>query len=186
MNIITVILLVVLAGLGFVFVIRSKIMGLLAVLLKFGFPLLTVLMLLALFVPAVFDTAADFTLRQNGTYEQITQFDDALSPILDLPDSIFGGLDDLFGGQQEEPAEEIDSEGLLEDNLYPTIVSVVSGILRLATIVISILGMVAIIYLSYTLEGSLSAHAMKKRVHDLEARVQQLEQQLSVATGTAS
>lgn len=153
-------------------------MGLLSIILKFGFPFLAVLLLLALFIPTTFDTVADFTLRQNGTYDQITQFDDTLSPILELPGDLLGGIGDLFGGQQdEEPAPETD--GLLEENLYPTIVSLVSGLLRVFTIVFSILGMIAIIYLSYTLEGSLSAHSMKKRVAELEDRIKALEAQLA-------
>lgn len=84
----------------------------------------------------------------------------------------------FFGGSDTE--EVPDTDGLLEENLYPTIVTLVGGILRLVTIAFCVLGMVAIIYLSYTLEGSLSAHAMKQKVKTLEQRVASLEAQLTV------
>ncbi len=194
MNAINIALLIFIVVLALLFAFKGRIIRVMGLGIKILFPMLAILAIVAIFLPGVFDTAADLSLKQAGTYENIRKIDEKINPFDSAIDDVEEGvsnfwedLEDLFSQKDEASVDESsendsesgeaasleeDSKGVLESNLYPALVSLISGILRLVALVTSLVGMIVLIYLSYTTGSAIE-------VEDLKARVRQLEENLS-------
>ncbi|KXK08424.1 MAG: hypothetical protein UZ20_WS6002000953 [candidate division WS6 bacterium OLB21] len=84
MDPITLIFLLLLALLSLIYMLRSKLMSVLALLIKISFPVCAAIMLSALFIPQLFSTIADSALKANGTYQSIIEADKSLDSIINL------------------------------------------------------------------------------------------------------
>jgi len=175
MVVVYVILTSVLLLLTAIFLLRSKITWALSLLLRLAFPFLLLLALSVIFLPSIYKWIADFSLKQAGTLQSIQNFDDRLMPILEAPENLVEDLQDLFNIGDEDQDEDTVEEGLLEEELYPQLVNTISIIFRVVVIAISIVGMVGIIYVSYSIEGVAEVERLKMKLASLEHRLADLE-----------
>ncbi|MBN1618126.1 hypothetical protein JW887_02170 [Candidatus Dojkabacteria bacterium] len=181
MNYISIILVVFIFVIVGVFLIRSKLVSLMNAGLKFFFFALAAVALVAILIPVVFDKIADFSLKQAGVYEKITNIDEDFSGIetaTETTQGIWNDISSLWGGSDD--SKDSDSEGdaeggIFERNVYPGLVSFVSVMIRIFTLIFSIGGLIAMIYLSYATVGASDLDSLKSKVAELEDKVAILE-----------
>ena len=148
--------------------------------LQVGFFILLFLALSALFIPQIYRFLADFSLEQSGTLERIQEIDDnfLVGEIAETSEDIWHDIESVFTGE-EAPVEE-DDLGFFEENVYPSLVSVVAFILRAAVLILSIVGLISIVYLSYATMGAGDVERLKGEYNQLKKRVEQLEAKLAL------
>lgn len=145
--------------------------------IKLGFFLFFFLSLTVLLLPGVYETSADFTLRQAGIYQSIQDWDQnfLVSTISGTTNDVIGSIRDLLG--DEEFAEEaVVSETFFEDNLYPVLLNTVTVILRIALGTISFLAMIGSIYLSFATSTVSEVQVLRDRCSQLEERISSIEE----------
>jgi hypothetical protein len=166
---------------------------------------LAIVALTAVFVPEPYEDLADVGLREAGVRERIREideqfiFDDLAEQGLDLAgqlrealrgdDPLLSRLRGLIGDEAlEEPvaeadaADEVDSDrGLFERRLYPALVDVFAGVLRVAALIASLSGLVAAVALAAASGAAKRITASRRRVDRLEARLSRLEAASRVA-----
>lgn len=146
--------------------------------LRIGFFALILVTLSALFIPQIYSFLADFTLKQMGTLENIQKFDEdfIVDDIAEETENIWQDIESFFTGndKQEEEVKE-DQKGLLEENLYPSLVTAVSFLYRALAIILSIAGLIGIIYLSYATSGTADIKKLESKLNALQERIEHLE-----------
>jgi hypothetical protein len=179
MSFLTILILALVFVLTGIFLVRSKIIGLMAQGLKLGFAFCIFVIILSLFVPSVYTKLADLTLRQSGTLAKIQTMDDSMSfnVVKETSENVWEDFEDFLNinKESEDAQDEKKTEGFLEDNFYPGLVSLTAGILRFAAIVLSLLGLVGIIYLSYAAATVDETRRLQVKVQNLEERLRVLE-----------
>lgn len=155
------------------FVFRRQLTRFLDTLLKVLFVLLLLAAISAVFLPSVYEDLTDRGLKATGTYDLIVEVDDGISQIQDIPQNLFDGLQSLFGGEQ--PLEDQTSNTLLEDTLYVGLVSTISGLIRLIVIAVTLLGLILLTYIQYSIGGAADVHKLERRVRELEDRLADMQ-----------
>lgn len=187
---IIIIICIILFLLTVILLIKNKLVRLLAASLHITFYILLVITLLSLFIPVIFTKTAEFTLTQMGTLQSIQQIDKATSinnliepteGVIDEVNSLIGWFNENFNINKESDSEtstdnsfiEIKKEdqGLLEQNLYPALVSLFATIFQFLIITVSISGMILIIYASYATSSITELQKLQSRVEELELRI---------------
>jgi len=179
MDILTIIILILLLILTFLYLIKSKIIFIMSSILKLGYITFMVLALSAILTPSIYNTLSDFALKQGGVYEKIQEIDEnyIVNYIPESTEDFWSDVESIFTNDQEE-VEEIE-EGFFEENIYPSLVKSLATLIRYFVLLISILGIVLIIYISYTLIGSTDIQKLKKEFRILSQRVDLLESQIN-------
>lgn len=171
-----------------VYAVRTKLVDLMVIVLSVSFFLLIILGIIGVFIPSAFTKLSDLSLKASGTYERIQEIDQSL-PKANIKETSNLIIDDIVGfftgkisGQEEDDGfseigvgSDNKNLGLLEKNLYPSLVSTVAFIYRALAVLTSIIGLVVIVYLSYATTGITDVYRLKKRVTELEGRVAHLE-----------
>src|SRR3989344_2221709 len=121
MNIVIGIVLIILAVLTVVYLIRNKLLKILSKLLHVGFVVLLLTTLSALFLPQFYTSVADFTLQNTGTLQSIQNIDTQVTNLINTPQNFLDSISNLFNPKAEE--EESPETGILEKNLYPSLVN---------------------------------------------------------------
>ncbi|MBD3329279.1 hypothetical protein GF357_02185 [Candidatus Dojkabacteria bacterium] len=176
-----------------VYAVRTKLVDLMVILLSVAFFLLIVLGIVGVFIPSVFTKLSDISLKASGTYEKILEIDKSIpgtnisADLKESSNSIVNDVIAFFTGNNDENQNTEDSEfseieipsesnmGILEKNLYPSLVSTVAFIYRALSILVSIAGLITIVYLSYATAGVTDIYKLKKRISELEGRTINLE-----------
>lgn len=174
MDVLTVCITLVILCLGGLFFLRWKIVGLMSWGLKLAFPILLVIALSALFLPQVYNSGADLMLRQAGTYTTIRSLDKNIAAIGNVPGNILGNLGNIFnsGGSTQTNS---DKPGFLESQLYVSLINLIGFLLRIFTLILSLIGMGVVLYLSYSTAGVTQSAELQIRVKQLEERLSALE-----------
>lgn len=165
MTIITILLILLLALLTLLFVFKRQITVFMAIVLRVFFAVFLALALSALFLPQIYQSLSDTSLRQVGVYSTIRSFDSNITGVTNAPSNI---LDSIFnpGKATTETAP-----GPLESGLYPSLVSLFGGIYRIATLAGSITALIVIVYLSYATAGVVQSTRLEHRVRELEHKL---------------
>jgi hypothetical protein len=174
----TLILVAIIAVLVAIFIFRYRIIAVMGVALNLLFVLMIVMGLSALFVPQVYAGLADQTLQQTGTLTTIRDFDKNISTVTTAPQDIWQGILNLFGGSTNNtatPTETAVKSGPLENSLYPNLVNTITLIFRALALIISIAGMLVVIYLSYSTLGASKLTKLQSEYEELRKRMVQLE-----------
>lgn len=121
-------------------------------------------------MPQIFNTAADFTFHVSGNYQKIQELDKSfpLNNLADLPQNI---IDLISGGNQIDKSE----SKFFEKNIYPSLVESLGFFYRMLTLIISIAGLIGIIYVSYAASSVTDTENLKIRYEKLEKRLEELE-----------
>jgi hypothetical protein len=144
--------------------------------LKFSFPLFALLVVVGLFWQYPFTTAADLTLTQIGTRDNIRQIDQTISPFTDSAGDILDDLNDLFGEEDEADEERSDNEeGILEENFYSSLVALLAFVYRVITVIFSLFALVAVIYFSFAMGYVSQYKQIRADYEKLAERVRELE-----------
>lgn len=180
MNIISIIILLCILVITFIFLIRSKIIFLMSAGLQVGFFALLFLTLSTLFLPQIYTFLSDFALTQSGTREKIEEIDEKfiVNDIAETSEDVWNDIESIFTGEQQEE-ETDDTEGLFEEHVYPGLVSLVAFILRTIILILSLVGLIAIVYLSYATMGATDIAQLQHNYEQLQKRVEMLEQRTS-------
>jgi hypothetical protein len=170
MNLFTTVFLALIALLAIMYVFKSRIVITMHWILKFLFVLLIVLSLSALFVPQFFSSAADATLHSLGTYGTIESADSQIGQVTNAPQSVIDGISNLFNpDSQQTPSGSETNPGWLLGQVYPGLVSGLGLIYRLMALFGSVIGLVVVVYLSYTIDASVEVAKLKKQVEELSS-----------------
>lgn len=166
--------------LSFIFLIRTKIVGLMGFLLKMSFPLCIILVFSGLLFAPLYKFLADQTLKQAGVYESVVGIDGEINKITEPGGNIIDGLKDLLGRDKEDniASEKAEDEGLLQRAVYNNLRGLLTLIYRVLAIVIGIVGMIAVVYLSYTIGFAADYVRLQADISVLEKRVEDLERKL--------
>lgn len=171
MSPLTIIVLIILIAISLLFVLRAQIVRMMHWGLHLLFPVMVIICLTALFVPQLYDTVADNSLKAWGTYQTVVNIDQGIDDALATPQGILNGIQSLFGGATNEN-EDFD---FAQTEVYPGLVAGISGIYRTLAIVLSLVAMALILYLSYSTDGAYTAAKLDHKVKQLEKRLAALE-----------
>lgn len=113
-----------------------------------------------------------------GTLESIQKFDEdfIIDDITEETQDLWEDIENFITGEESEEETEEERKGLLEENLYPSLVSAISFLYRALAIVLSLAGLVGIIYLSYATSGISDVQKLANKINALQERVEQLEE----------
>jgi hypothetical protein len=188
MNILTVILLLILIVIVGVYLIKDKLIKVLSSSLKLGFVGLILVALSAILIPGIYEKMADWGLHQAGTYTTIQQWDKSLpiSQLQNAPQNLWDLIQNAISGNNSSNQNSNNSPGFFEKNLYPSLVSTVSLIIRLAVIIISFIGLISIVYISYLSLNTLEVSDLQSEVHQLQQKINSLEEQYQQIAVSAS
>lgn len=183
MNIISIVFLIIIAIISFIFLIRSKLIHIMSLGLRIGFVSFIVIALTALFIPAIYNKVADLSLKGIGIHSAIVDFDDTIdiNSFTEAPGDIVDTIINLFGGTSNDTNSEEtnpDDIGYLEDSLYPLLVDLISFLYRSIAAILSLLGLIVIVYLSYATSGVTDNDALMHNYAILQQRVENLERLL--------
>lgn len=183
MDFITTILFIIIAATAVIFLVRKKVIHIMSRGIKVLFVIFLAVGLISLFAPQIYNTLADGTLKNIGTYKTITDIDNSISldSIKDVPQNIWESIKNIFepqdssNQQNQKPSTSTESKGLLEGSLYTGLVALLGFIYRVLGIALSIGGLILITYLSYSMAGATDMDDLKSRYALLEKRVAELE-----------
>jgi hypothetical protein len=177
MNYITISILIALGVITLIYLLRRKIVVLTDLFLKFGYPILAIVLLIFLFLPNQITSLVDMGLKQTDLYISIVDFDHQLQSAGDLPqtavDSFFNLIDKngkLFPNRTMADKKQPEV-GLLESKLYPVILNSCVFLIRTVVIVLSLAGLIMIVYMSFSVESISEVERLKARVAHLEAKL---------------
>jgi len=151
---------------------RSRLVGALDFLLKILFPLLLLLGLSALLIPSIYESLANSLLINSGTLSTIQGLDSQIGGLLELPGQLLSGIGSLFGGLEKSAVP----DSIIEQALYPGLILMISGLIRLFVIVTTIAGTTIVVYLSYTTSSFAKVIRLEKRVRELENLMQKKDE----------
>lgn len=129
--------------------------------------------LVGVFTVAPFVKLAEHSLKNAGTLESLQKIDEALpvtkviSPVKDIVEKI----KNMWNKNEINPntAMPINEEvGLLEAEVYPHLVSLIAQTYRSATMLLSLLGLVLSVYMSFSVAGITELEELKNRIASLE------------------
>lgn len=169
-----IIFLLIFALLAVLFFLKFRIVRAMHWLLQIAFPVLLILGLSALFLPQIYDSLADSSLRTVGVFTRVQELDHSISNVSNLPQNVWEQIQKLFNGQSNSQSNS-NQPGYLETQLYPTFVSGVQLVYRAIVILLTTLGMCAIVYLSYTTSSLSEVAKLRAKYHELERRIAILE-----------
>ena len=186
--------------------LRERVASTVEALAVIAFVVMAVMALSALFMPGIYDSAADKTLKATGVHSQVQQMDEKLSVVnqvadlaqsdsvgeaaleavlqSDAVDSLLGRLGlnakDLTKRRNgsdngSEPESPVKPTRLIEDNLYPGLVSMLGAIYRVFSLITSVAGMIGVVALAFAASVVKGTRRTLNTVADLEQRVAQLE-----------
>ncbi len=128
---------------------------------------------LATFIPVVFTYAATESLKANGTLASIQNIDSSISfdKIVQPGTQLFDSVKQFLTGQQAQNQGHNTpkpKQGLLEQQVYPTIIASYANILQWTTFILSLIFIILSLYLSYTFAGMGDTLRLEKRIKALE------------------
>lgn len=167
----TIIVLIFIVVASAIFFLRSRIIRLMHWTLQILFPVLLILVLTGLFLPQFYTSLADNSLHTWGTYSSLKSIDTGINALVSAPQGLINDIQNLFGGRSEE----VQNFQYAETQIYPGLVSGLSGLYRVLVIVLSSFGMALIVYLSYSTAGAYTSAKLEQKVKLLEARIAELE-----------
>lgn len=139
---------------------------------------LAVVALTAVFVPDLYQRAATISLEQTGVLAQVRQLDDqlVLNDVADVSGDLLGRIQDFLGQPTPAPpAVPRPETRLIEQNLFPGLVSIVSTLFRIGALLLSLSGMVAVVALQYASALYVDRSDLRAAMGALEGRVAGLE-----------
>jgi len=147
--------------------------------LKLGYIAFMLLALSAIFVPSIYTSLSNFTLKQSGVQAKVREIDKnyIFNYIPESSEDFWDDVESLFSNEKEESPEL--EEGFFEVNIYPSLVNIFATIIRYTSLVISIFGIILIIYISYAMMGSGDIVKLKNEYRKLSQRIDKLENRIS-------
>lgn len=122
---------------------------------------------------------ADQTLKQAGVYDSVVGIDGEINKITGPGDSIIDGIQDLLGRDKEKnEAEKAEGDGLLQRAVYNNLRGLLTLIYRVLAVVIGVIGMIAVVYLSYAIGFAADYVRLQEDISILEKKVEELERKL--------
>jgi hypothetical protein len=144
------------------------------------FVVLALIALSAVFVPGIYESAAENTLSSIGLTAQIQQLDDQLSAFTgvaaagsDLLSRLRGALGDQTVPQL--PAPPSGSAGMVSNLVMPGLTSLLATIYRIAALIIALSALVALVALNYAAYVINESRRLSTTVTTLESRMERLE-----------
>lgn len=127
----------------------------------------------AIFVPQLYQGIADQSLKQIGTYGSLVVIDTQIERVTNLPGNILDQLREQFQPSKNEADNSgitNPEAGVVTNAIYPGIVDLIAGLLRVFTILTSVFGLIASVYFSYSFAASSDVAALERRVAELETK----------------
>lgn len=152
------------------------------------FVCLAVVALTAVFAPGLYRRAAELSLDQTGVLDQVRQLDDQLlfNDVADVSEDLLDRFQDFLGQPAPAPpAANKEGTRLIEQNLFPGLVTIVSTLFRIGALLLSLSGMVALVALQYASALYVDRRNLRADVAALERRVAGLETGLALTAGPA-
>jgi hypothetical protein len=167
---------IVIAVLSITYVLRNKIVLMMSSGLHIAFVLFISTAIISLFIPTVFNSLANYTLENMGTLTSIQDIDKSISldTVLEPTQNVIDEITSWWPWNNTQENIQTNSnatqktKGPLETNLYPSLVSFIENTYRIVTLLLSIIGMVVVIYASYATGNVHQIDRLEKRVKYLE------------------
>ena len=165
------------------YVVRQKLLLVLSGALQGVFLVAAIVAILGLFWDAPFTFLAKNTLEQGGTLSTIRKIDGTISldAVKNVGTSIYDKVLDLLGqkNNQTKNSSNTQNTGIIERDVYPTIVSSLAGTYRIVSTTLGVGTMIVVIYLSYTITGATEIEILKKRITILEKEIHNITPPIS-------
>lgn len=177
MNLITIVFLTILLFLSFLYLIKSQLLLLMSWSLKAGFIILVLINLSALFMPKIYKSFADFSLKKIGIHESIQNLDKnyVLNYIPQDASDFWQDVENFFSGKETKEDSNLMKENFFEDNIYEPLMNLISSIYRYTTLILTLVGIASIIYFSLTTTSSNDILKLKRDYKKLRNRIEELE-----------
>ncbi len=180
MTTLNLVLVLILILICLLFLLRDKLIAFMGLLLNISFVLLLGLNVSALFLPGAYRGIVDRSFRNSGTYDKIVELDNTvdLNLLQEDPEDLFNEFIDLFSPKpSSDDEEEVKSEvGYFEENVYLPLVDTLANFYRSVVVLLSTIGMILIVYLSYVTSSVTTSVHLQTEVARLRERVKNLEE----------
>jgi hypothetical protein len=174
---------VIIAVLAAALVFRDRIASGISASAAVVFVCLAVVALTAVFAPDLYRRAATASLEQIGVLAQVRSLDDqlVLNDVADVSGDLLGRVQEFLGQPAPAPSTTPrEPTRLIEQNLFPGLVSIVAALFRLGALVLSLSGMVGLVALNFAAALYADRQRMQTEVAALQARVASLEAERGV------
>jgi len=179
MNTVTIIVLIILVVITLVYLARKKLIVLTVASIHLVFPVLLLVSLSALFLPQVYHSLTDFGLQQTTLPSQFKNLDNIVGTPAQLPQTILGEIGNLLG---QKSTTTTPVPGVIETQLYPQFVNLISEVIRFFSLIFSIIGLIVTIYLSYISSSMTDYVKLEQKYENLLIRLNKLEAKDSSST----
>ncbi|MCC7304049.1 hypothetical protein IT418_01380 [bacterium] len=179
MNIFTVIYLSLIVGLTLLFFLRSRVEKLLVLISQIVLIVSLAGAVSSLFLTRPFVYLAEFSLQNAGTLDTIKKIDAALpitkvvTPVQDLVEKI----QNLWRKDSEKPPLTVVEQpqktetGILEAEVYPSIVAVITQLYKSTTMLVSLMGLILSVYLNFSLSNVNEVAKLKRQYFELAKKL---------------
>lgn len=128
--------------------------------LRVLFPILLIIALSALFVPGIYQSAAEQMMISGQVNTKLQQLDLTIDAFNQTSSNISNGLGGLFGNPSQQKPE--------PSNIYAQTLTGLTNLIRWIVFISSTILLMVVTYLHYGLAGVVKTHELEKRVHRLE------------------
>ncbi len=118
----------------------------------------------ALFLPSIYISTAELLFKDNAFGNSLLSIENFIEQIANIPSNIGNSIQNLIGRGS-------DSGTSFDSNLYNDFIKLISGILRIFSIVLSLIILVITTYFKYVYSGFISSRKLEKRVEELEQKL---------------
>lgn len=166
MNLIAIILLIFIAITALLFIFYRRV----AVVFKFAtiliFAISMILLVSAVLLPQTYHSFAESLFGSNNLATQLSTADQILEAVASVPAGVISGIQNLIGQN---------GNNQVDVNLYNGYIDFIAGLMRITGILVGVLGVIISLYVRYSFAGMFEAIQLRKKIYDLENRIDQLE-----------
>lgn len=173
MNIITISVVILLVILLLTYTIRNSVSEVMSYGIHAFVILFTVITLSGLFLSGLYTYLAYQTLDVLGITTSIEKLDDSfvLDDFAAESTDVIDDISNWFSGSDSGNETQTPSKTIFKDTIYNPLVSAISLLYRTLAVVISLSGLIAMLYVSYATAGLTEVHKLRKRVENLEEQL---------------
>jgi len=137
--------------------------------------------LVSVFTVSPFVYLAERSLENVGTLETLQKIDIALpiSQVVTPVRSLVDKIKELWNGKKNQPVwstEKTTTAGILEQEVYPSLVAIIAKTYKMTTMGLALLGLVLSMYLNYSIAGISEIEMLKKKYSQLERKIENLHE----------
>ena len=160
-----------------VYIFKNRIVLFLDWILKVLVVICLFIALSSLFLPGIYKSLAQITLENAGILQTIRNIDSStdLNKLVQPGEQILNDLGNFLTGSQNNLTVQTNTPGKMETEFYPGLVEGLGNIYIIVALILSLIGIIGAIYLSFTTSAIAQTQVLKNKYKKIEERLSTLE-----------